>query len=148
MPHQPRPLPPSIGDRFELCEQAPSGLKYRTATRFHAAGEPAGSKTKQGHYMIPYDNRMWYAHRVVYFLRHGEDPGNALVLHTVRYDNRARLKLGDQKENRADTGGKRNGSPNGYRSKYMVGDRSLRNFCLENDIPYHVAWRLLNKNRA
>ena len=113
MPHQPRPIPESIRDHLELCDKAPSALKHRVpGKRF---GQPAGTKLN-GYWMVSHRGQMYYAHRVVYFLQHGDT--DQIIRHTKRFDNHAPLLAGTQAENIADKNGVRRTSPKGYKSKY------------------------------
>ena len=84
-------------EHLELTSDHPCGLKWKTANRHHDAGEPAGILRTDGRfYTLSMLGSRYPAHRVVYYLRTGVDPGDADVLHdkdnTAR-DNRLNLTL-------------------------------------------------------
>lgn len=67
---------------LELSDQYPSGLQWRVKKACNAAGSQAGRLNKTtGYYMVCLDNVVYLAHRVVYYLRTGQDPINLDVKH-------------------------------------------------------------------
>ena len=94
-----QPLPPLswLEENLELTPDHPCGLKWKSSDRYHDAGEVAGKRYGTSHfYVVSLLGIRYPAHRVVYYLRTGEDPGDADVLHDKRNrerDNRLELTL-------------------------------------------------------
>jgi hypothetical protein len=99
-------LPPLwyLEEQLELSDQYPSGLAWKQEGPYHKAGEMAGRARKHGrHYYVGLLNERYLAHRIVYFMRTGEDPGNADVVHgsdNSERDNRMDLTLYQRKPSR------------------------------------------------
>ena len=99
MPRSYRELPPYswLEENLELTDQHPSALLWKTSGRNHEPGDVAGVLRSDGRfYTISLMGVKYPAHRVVYYLRTGEDPGDADVLHDKHNrerDNRLELKL-------------------------------------------------------
>ena len=145
MPHQPKPIPESIRDHYEFCDQAPSGLKHKVpGARF---GKPAGTRTGN-YWAVSHCGKRYYAHRVIYFLRHGDT--EQIIRHTKHYDNHAPLLAGTQAENIADKKGVRSTSPKGYKSKYTCevdGEvLSARQAALKLGVPYQQFLKQLKRS--
>jgi hypothetical protein len=86
-----------VQENLELTPDHPCGLKWKTSNHYHDAGDNAGKTVSHGRfYTVSMLGIRYPAHRVVYYLRTGEDPGDADVLHdkdnTAR-DNRLNLTL-------------------------------------------------------
>ncbi len=99
-------LPPLwyLTEHLELSDQYPSGLAWKQEGHYHKAGEMAGRARKHGrHFYVGLLNERYLAHRIVYFMRTGEDPGNADVVHgsdNPERDNRMELTLYQRKPSR------------------------------------------------
>lgn len=100
--HQPmsriyKPLPQYISTILALSDETPSGLKWLQTTRGRSAGDPVTRKDKcDGFYRVSVENTVYLAHRVVYYLRTGLDPGTGDVIHgpdNPDKDNRKSLLL-------------------------------------------------------
>lgn len=101
MPREYKPLPPlwHLQARLKLSREYPSGLQWIEDTGYHQAGEMAG-KWNGKYYMVRMCGDQFHAHRIVYCLRTGKDPGNADVMHgedNPERDNRKRLTLRKRK---------------------------------------------------
>lgn len=82
MARQYRPMPPLwyVKQRLRLTDKYPSGLEWAETNRRHKEGDMAGYLEHLGrYYVVSLDNEKLHAHRIVYYLRTGEDPGNADV---------------------------------------------------------------------
>jgi hypothetical protein len=83
--------------KVALSDQYPSGLQWVEANGWHKAGEMAGKLVPNtGYYAVYLSGAQYMAHRLVYFLRTGVDPGRADVMHTadnLDKDNRKELSL-------------------------------------------------------
>jgi hypothetical protein len=86
-----------VQENLELTSDHPCGLKWKTSDRYHNAGDLAGILRNDGRfYTLSLLGIKYPAHRVVYYLRTGTDPGNADVLHNkdnIARDNRLELTL-------------------------------------------------------
>lgn len=70
-----------LSQRLELSADSPSGLVWAEETGWHKPGEVAGRLDTSGqYYVLSLDNEKYHAHRLVYYLRTGEDPGSSDVL--------------------------------------------------------------------
>ena len=104
-----KPLPPLelLQELFEISETSPSGLRWKTP-RAHRLkpGQVAGSKLKNGYWeVVVTENaaKRYYAHRIVYFLQTGEDPGTAEVDHIFGIHDQLNLRLATASENRTNS---------------------------------------------
>ena len=94
-----QPMPPLwwVQENLELTDEHPCGLKWKTSNRYRDSGEFAGKLMSHGRfYTLSMLGIRYPAHRVVYYLRTGNDPGNADVLHdkdNIARDNRLELTL-------------------------------------------------------
>jgi len=99
MPRPHRPLPPLwyVKSKLKLSDRYPSGLEWVDTANGHATGDMAGVwKEVLTRYMVSLGGVRYYAHRLVYLLRTGEDPGTRDVLHSeenTTKDNRKELIL-------------------------------------------------------
>lgn len=84
-------------ENLELTDDHPCGLRWKTSNRYHNAGDFAGRLAVHGRfYILSLLGIRYPAHRVVYFLRTGIDPGESDVLHDIENiarDNRLNLTL-------------------------------------------------------
>lgn len=94
-----QPLPPLswLEENLELTPDHPCGLRWKTSDRYHDVGEVAGKRYGSSRfYVVSLLGIRYPAHRVVYYLRTGENPGDADVLHdklNKERDNRLELTL-------------------------------------------------------
>jgi len=90
-----------VQEQLELSNDYPSGLAWRSEGRYHKPGEMAGVQRSDGRYYYVFlAGTRYTAHRIVYYLRTGEDPGNADVMHgsdNLTRDNRMELTLFQRK---------------------------------------------------
>jgi hypothetical protein len=91
------PLPPSwrLNELFCLSDEYPTGLAWKIAKAGHKPGEQAGRRNKNtGLYVVSVDNKVYLAHRIVYYLQTEEDLTYRTVSHSkdnIEYDNRKPL---------------------------------------------------------
>jgi len=90
-------IPQYISTIVCLSDDSPSGLKWLISSGKKSAGDPVTRKdTCDGFYRVSINNTVYLAHRVVYYLRTGVDPGGADVVHgpdNPDRDNRKSLSL-------------------------------------------------------
>ncbi len=90
-----------LQEQVELSDGYPSGLVWRSEGRYHKPGEMAGTQRLDGRYYYVFlAGTRYTAHRIVYYLRTGEDPGTADVMHGAdnpARDNRLELTLFQRK---------------------------------------------------
>jgi hypothetical protein len=103
----PRPYTPLfplwyLHTKLKLSDRYPSGLEWRDTNGWHEEGEMAGKWNATGrYYLVRMNGSQFHAHRIVYYLRTGIDPGSADVLHdkdNKEKDNRKSLTLMQRKE--------------------------------------------------
>lgn len=107
--------------KLKLSDQYPSGLEWVDKDRNHKPGDMAGIWKQQfKRYILYLTGDFFYAHRIVYYLRTGEDPGNKDVLHlpdNPERDNRKELILFERKPVKPPT--RRNRRRSDYASDYV-----------------------------
>jgi hypothetical protein len=84
MSRQYKVMPPlwRLEELLVLTDRYPSGLEWRVKKACNAAGTQAGRRNRvTGFYMIYIDNVVYLAHRIVYYLRTGEDPKLMDIVH-------------------------------------------------------------------
>ena len=80
-----------IEELLELTDEHPSGLKWVQKNKFVTRREKS-----TGYYRVSIDNELYYAHRIVYYLRTGECPDYHAVVHdpfNIEKDNRLGLVI-------------------------------------------------------
>ena len=86
-----------LEEKLSLSDAYPSGLAWAEANGRHQVGEMAGKKNKRtGYYTVYLGGIPYSAHRIVYYLRTGRDPGSGYVRHmrdNRDKDNRKELVL-------------------------------------------------------
>jgi hypothetical protein len=83
MARQYKEMPPLdyLTTKLRLTDRYPSGLEWADTTGRHNEGEMAGFlEHHRRYYVVSIDGTRYHAHRLVYYLRTGEDPKNADVL--------------------------------------------------------------------
>ena len=78
------PLPPlwRLQELVQLSDCHPSGLQWRVSRGRRLAETQAGRlNPRTGYYMLSIDNKVYLAHRIVYFLRTLEDVTYQTVVH-------------------------------------------------------------------
>ena len=104
MARQYKRMPPlwRLKDLLELSDLYPSGLQWKVTNGWRKAGEIAGKLVPStGFYLVRFDGDQYQAHRLVYYMRTEQDPGNADVLHESKNeakDNRRTLFLIQRKD--------------------------------------------------
>lgn len=105
-------LPPlwRLEELFRLSDQYQSGLEWRIAKAGYAPGDEAGRLNKKtGFYMVSVDNKVYLAHRIVYYMRTQEDIEAFVIRHdpsNTTKDNRLSLvRVPNKKVRRAKTDG-------------------------------------------
>ena len=93
-----------IEQRFYICNKSPSGLRYKINLRGPVkAGAVAGSCNHNGYWQIGIRIKGVYkkfqAHRIVYFLQTGVDPGELIVDHITGIEKPLNLRSGTQSDN-------------------------------------------------
>jgi len=104
-----KPLPPleELKEILMVCDSSPSNLCWiKPRTNRVKPGDPAGSLCKDGYYNVGLKDgsqkgySYYKAHRIVYYLQTGTDPGSALIDHvknTRALDNE--IRLANKKQN-------------------------------------------------
>jgi len=148
-----RGIPPIVSELFEVSDAVPSGLvwKHRTPNGKRAAGDMAGSLlsgTKNKYQVSVRGHGLYYAHRIAYYLMHGEDPGSMLVRHL--HD--GSLALGWQADNGRDVKGTRKKVEQGYSTSVMYVYRgvsfNLKKLCELLELSYPSVYQKLHRTKA
>jgi hypothetical protein len=118
-PMKPNPLPPIkyLQEMFELDSTSPSGLRWRKApSSWTKVNTIAGVQRTKDHYWRVrwrYQKRNvdYMAHRIVYALQTGLDPGEMFIDHVNNdKDNNKPLRLASKLQNSHNRNGRRNTS--------------------------------------
>ena len=93
-----------IENRFYICNESPSGLRYKVNLRGPVkAGAVAGSCNHNGYWQIGIRingiYKKFQAHRIVYFLQTGVDPGELIIDHAEGVEEPLKLRGGTQSDN-------------------------------------------------
>lgn len=93
-----------IKERFYICTESPSGLRYKVSLRGSVkTGAVAGSCNNNGYWQIGIringTYKKFQAHRIVYFLQTGIDPGELIVDHKQGVEKPLDLRGGTQSDN-------------------------------------------------
>lgn len=89
-------LPDTLKQAFTVCDHCESGLWHVKRKRV------AGTKTNRGYWQVIHNNKQYRAHRVIWFIVTGEDPGNKVIDHINGngLDNRfENLRICEQRNN-------------------------------------------------
>jgi hypothetical protein len=92
-----------VTELLEVSESSPSGLVWKVASKNGRAkvGEPAGSKNGAKWLVGVRGHGVFYAHRIAYYLKNGQNPGSMVVRHIGNKE----LTLGWQDDNGRDENG-------------------------------------------
>ena len=141
-----RPIPTEAIELFALSDESPSGLVRRVPSRNGRckAGDFVGSKVKgRDYFMVSIKSKMYYAHRIVYYLRTNQNPGSMVVRHLPGNN----LILGWQSENRCDDIGKKKRQSGTYRTlnMYLFEGKvfNLSHLCRELSLPYGKVYTMI-----
>ena len=87
------PIPDSVKCELEIEESSPSGLIWKIDKGPRAKkGSKAGCLNKiTGYYYVRVNDKLYLAHRLIWFLVKGEDPGSSQIDHKDR--NRSNNKI-------------------------------------------------------
>jgi len=88
-----------------LDETSPSGLRWKkSCARRVKPGDVAGAKKSTGYWLVGISTdkpRHYLAHRIVYYLQTGVDPGEHEVDHVIGVENPLELRLATHTQNLA-----------------------------------------------
>jgi len=102
-------LPPLelLQELFQISSNSPSGLIWKSCkARQIKIGQVAGTKTKKGYWRVGIrikTYKQYMAHRIVYFLQTGKDPGIFQVDHVFGKHDPVNLRLATNSENNANS---------------------------------------------
>ena len=112
-----KPIPVERARRLLAYDtSSPSGLVWRVTRHPVRAGSPAGSSHSEGYYEVRLDSKLYLAHRLVYAIVTGTDPGEYEIDH-IDGDRSNNEVLNLRKVSSADN--HRNISSRGGTSKYL-----------------------------
>lgn len=75
------PDPDALRELLKYDPESPSALRWRHSGRGRRLGLGAGALDPRGYWKVRVGGRLWYAHRIVWALQHGADPGDAQIDH-------------------------------------------------------------------
>lgn len=107
-------LPPLelLQELLEISLESPSGLVWKNPRAYQLKpGQVAGTKTKKGYWRVGIRTKtykQYMAHRIVYFLQSGKDPGAAQVDHIFGVHAPLDLRLATGSENQANSKKRKN----------------------------------------
>ena len=89
-----------IDEKLELCPLSPSGLRWKSqACRNVKAGDPAGSVHSRGYWHVQLNQKTYLAHRIIFYLQTGKDPGSLLIDHVNGVQDNFSLRLATPQQN-------------------------------------------------
>lgn len=143
-----RPVPEIAKELFELSDDSPSGLVWRVRPRNGRGdvGKPAGTRmtgrNRDRFFVHIAGHGNFYAHRVVYFLKYGQNPGSMVVRHVGDDE----MVLGWQPDNGRDEKnvvGKRTSKLYSYKGEIY----NLRSLCLHLGLDYSTMYQRRHRCR-
>jgi hypothetical protein len=140
----PRSIPPVVEELFALDDQSPSGLVWRIKSGVAYPGKPAGTQQAKYWTVSVKGHGVYYAHRIVYYLRTRQDPANMIVRHTDEG-----LVLGWQDDNGRDEKNRYEGltgaTVNGKKTKYLLMHDNevynIRSLCRKLGVSYSTVYQ-------
>jgi hypothetical protein len=70
-----------VQQKLTLSDRYPSGLEWAETTKRHEEGQMAGRLDHAGtHYTVSLGGERFVTHRLMYYLKTGDDPGSSDVL--------------------------------------------------------------------
>lgn len=150
-----RPIPALVKDLFTLDESVPSGLVWKAGVKGAKCKEGcmAGSRlnSKSKYYLVSVRGYgLFYTHRIVYYLKHNQNPGSMVVRHTADND----LILGWQSDNGKDEIGKAKTGKHepaviGFRTRelylYKENVYNLRSLCTYIGVSYGTIYQRIRR---
>lgn len=110
------PLPPLelLEHLFEVDETSPSGLRWKNprASRIKP-GEIAGCQTPNKYWTVRITtdrSRLYYAHRIAFYLLTKRDPGSFVIDHKTGIDNPLDIRIATQSQNTCNCSARKNTS--------------------------------------
>jgi AP2 domain len=96
-------LPDELHVYLEVNADSPSGLiwiqkPFRSQIE---VGGFAGTKHRTGYWQVSFKRSLYLAHRIVYFLSTGEDPGEFFIDHIENKNNNLAIRLCSKNQNKA-----------------------------------------------
>jgi len=76
-----KPIPKDIGDYIACSEESSTGLFWRVGRSGTRKGEEAGGINSDGYFHMMFEYKLYFNHRVIYFLNTGIDPEEKHVDH-------------------------------------------------------------------
>lgn len=70
-------IPKNIGEYVEYDETSSTGIRWIKLYRCKnqkSIGDEAGSRNKKGYYILGFNNRLYFVHRIVFFLHYNNCP--------------------------------------------------------------------------
>jgi hypothetical protein len=119
-----KPLPPLelLQELLEISLESPSGLVWKNPKAYQLKPDQvAGTKTKKGYWRVGIRTKtykQYMAHRIVYFLQTGKDPGAAQIDHIFGVHDPLSLRLATGSENNANCKKRNNNSDKQCSSKF------------------------------
>jgi hypothetical protein len=105
-----------LHDCLEIDETSPSGLRWKNPNKYSnkKKGDVAGNKTDEGYWRVRINYIKYTAHRIIFYMKTGEDPGDYQIDHAENRSNNFKIRKANSSQNQANTKKK----PGKYSSKY------------------------------
>lgn len=97
-----KPLPPleQVESLLEICENSPSGLKWKVKRKNRNPGDVAGTCRPSGHWQVKINNTHYGVHRIIFLLQNKYDPKDSVVDHCFGTEKPLELRAASRAENR------------------------------------------------
>ena len=88
---------------FYIDETSPSGLRWNNPNKYSKRkhGDIAGSIDREGYWKVKVNYQAYRAHRVVYYMTTGRDPGNKMIDHKLDRSNNFAIREATNAQNQA-----------------------------------------------
>ena len=155
---QTTPLPPLelLNHLFEISDQSPSGLIWKNPrSKSVKKGFPAGRINSSGYYHVGIrtdKDRNYKAHRIIYYMQTGEDPGNFCIDHKSSKSNNLDVRKATPSQNAAYStkrktkttskykGVSKRKGRNRWRSTLMVNRKCVYDEYFDNEVDAAIAY--------
>jgi hypothetical protein len=101
---------------LKIDKTSPSGLRWKNPNKYSnkKKGDIAGNKTNEGYWRIRINYIKYTAHRIIFYMKTKEDPGDYQIDHAEDRANNFKIRKANSSQNQANTKKK----PGKYSSKY------------------------------
>ena len=93
----------TLKELFTLDPDSPSGLRWKTTNKYSKMkpGDVAGKKTHEGYWRVKVNYVDYTAHRIIFYMQTGKDPGEKMIDHIEDRSNNFCIREATNAQNQA-----------------------------------------------